>query len=265
MKQSLEEKIKKSKRVIRKALKKFPTDKIVVAWTGGKDSTLIIWLVLQVCQKNKLPLPTAMFIDEGDVFKEMIVFVKKWSQEWKLKVDFAQNTDVINQVKKIGDPVDVKKLSQRNQRELGKLGFKEKSFPFEPESYIGNHLMKTVAMNIYLEKHGTQALMTGIRWDEQPARANETFFSPRKDPDHVRVHPILHFDERNVWQAIHNLNIPYAELYESGFRSLGAKGTTGKASDTPDWKQDLNQTTEREGRHQDKEKIMARLRQLGYM
>lgn len=264
-KKPLSEKIEKSMAVIRQAFEKFPSKKIVLGWTGGKDSTLILWLILKVCRKNKFPLPRAMFINEGHVFEEMVDFVKKWSKKWGVKVDFTQNDNVLKQAKKVGDPVKVKKLNRRNQEELKKLGFKGAEFPFEPESYIGNHLMKTVVMNLYLEKHKMKALITGIRWDEQEARANETYFSPRKDPDHTRIHPILHFRERDVWQATHQLNIPYVKLYKAGYRSLGAKGTTKKPSDIPAWEQDLEKTTERIGRRQDKEKIMERLRKLGYM
>ena len=265
MNRSLSKKIAKSMQVISQAFENFPHNKIVLAWTGGKDSTLITWLTVKVCEKNSFLKPRAMFINEGDVFEEMIDFVKKWGKKWEIKVDFVSNNNVLKQVKKIGDPVYVKKLSQRNQEELKKLGFKGKKFPFEPESYLGNHLMKTVAMNMYLEKHGIRALITGIRWDEQEARAKETYFSPRKGPDHTRVHPILHFRERDVWQAIHQLDIPYVELYKKGFRSLGAKETTEKLLDIPAWEQDLERTRERAGRRQDKEKIMERLRQLGYM
>ena len=261
----IEDKIEKSVKVIREAFERFPHDKIVLAWTGGKDSTLILWLMMEVCKRNDFPLSKLMFINEGHLFDEMVDFVKEWSKEWDLEVAFVQNDDVLKQVKSVGDPVHVDKLSPRNQQELEKLGFKGKQFPFEPESYIGNHLMKTVAMNMYLKKQKVEALITGIRWDEQEARANETYFSPRKDPDHVRVHPILHFRERDVWEATHQLGIPYVKLYEEGYRSLGAKGTTEKPSDTPAWEQDLEHTTERVGRRQDKEKIMERLRKLGYM
>ncbi len=261
----IESKIEQSMKLIRQAFERFPHDKIALAWTGGKDSTLILWLMMEVCKKNSFPFSKVMFINEGHVFEEMLDFVNKWSEEWAIKVDFVQNDDVLKQVKKVGDPVYVDKLSKKNQQELKKLGFEGKQFPFEPESYIGNHLMKTVAMNIYLEKQKVEALITGIRWDEQDARANESYFSPRKDPDHVRVHPILHFRERDVWEATHQLGIPYTKLYEEGYRSLGAKGTTEKPSDVPAWEQDLEHTTEREGRRQDKEKIMERLRKLGYM
>jgi phosphoadenosine phosphosulfate reductase len=46
---------------------------------------------------------------------------------------------------------------------------------------------------------------------------------------------------------------------------LGAKTTSLKSSDIPAWDQDLENTEERAGRRQDKEKAMARLRKLGYM
>jgi phosphoadenosine phosphosulfate reductase len=261
----IESKIEKSMKVIRQAFEKFPHDKIVLAWTGGKDSTLILWLTMEVCRKNTFPVPKTVFINEGHVFEEMVDFVEKWSKEWEVTVDFVQNDDVLKQVNSVGDPVHVDRLSRRNQQELKRLGFEGEKFPFEPESYIGNHLMKTVALNMYLEKQEAEALITGIRWDEQEARADETYFSPRKDPDHARVHPILHFRERDVWEATHQLGIPYVRLYEAGYRSLGAKGTTEKPSDVPAWEQDLEHTTERVGRRQDKEKIMERLRKLGYM
>ncbi|NIT03498.1 hypothetical protein GTO10_00975, partial [Candidatus Saccharibacteria bacterium] len=45
-KASLKEKVEKAKEVIRAAYERFPHDKIVLAWTGGKDSTLILWLIL---------------------------------------------------------------------------------------------------------------------------------------------------------------------------------------------------------------------------
>ena len=46
---------------------------------------------------------------------------------------------------------------------------------------------------------------------------------------------------------------------------MGAKTTTVKASDIPAWNQDLENTEERGGRRQDKEKAMERMRKVGYM
>ncbi len=265
---SIEHKIALSQWIIKQAYQLFDHKKICLAWTGGKDSTLILWLTLQVVKKEGYSLPHIMFINEGQVFPEIQAFVKTWGKKWRLKISEVKNSDVLKQVKKIGDTVVVSRLDKRNQQEVRRLGYKKVSFPFEPESYVGNHLMKTVAMNRYLEKSGFAAVITGIRWDEQKARSTETYFSKRGDkftPTHTRIHPILHFSEKEVWQATLKYKIPFCELYKQGYRSLGAKGTTHKADNKPAWEQDFQRIPERSGRRQDKEGLMENLRKLGYM
>ncbi|PSQ43668.1 nodulation protein, partial [Halobacteriales archaeon QS_9_68_42] len=171
-------------------------------------------------------------------------------------------------------------------------------FPFLLDTYVGNHLLKTVALNDTLESEGIDGIISGIRWDEQEARADETFFSPRHDPDiyppHDRVQPILQFDESDVWDAfwfyvvpeaveeypddgyvpaeyddlpndLTHEDIPVSPKYFAGFRSLGSEISTEKSDEEPAWLQDLDNTTERAGRAQDKEDLMERLRDLGYM
>ncbi|MBI5195612.1 MAG: phosphoadenosine phosphosulfate reductase family protein [Nitrospirae bacterium] len=261
----IEEKIAQSKKVIKEAIEKFGPEKIAVAWTGGKDSTIMTWLFSEACKELSVPMPKCMFIDEGYVFEEIWDVVNKLKKEWNLNVVIAKNTDVSDKAKNVGDIVKVSSLNERNRAEIVKLGFEEAEFPFEPESYVGNHLMKTVAMNMFLENHGIQALATAIRWDEQTARVAEGYFSPRSNPPHTRVQPILHFKERDIWNTIHEYKIPFCVLYYQGYRSLGAKGSTVKMSDIPAWEQDLENTTERAGRGQGKEEIMGKLRDLGYM
>ena len=262
---TLEEKMEHSQEVIREAIRKFSRDRLFLAWTGGKDSTTMLWLYREVCRELEQPMPRAMFIDEGHVFEEILELVDRVKIEWNVELCVVKNTDVSDKARKVGDLIRVADLNERNQKEIEKLGFNEDVFPFEPESFVGNHLMKTVAMNVFMEKNDVQALSTAIRWDEQDARVEEDYFSPRTDPDHTRVHPILHFKERDVWNTIHHHSIPFCSLYYQGYRSLGAKGSTTKTSDIPAWEQDLENTTERAGRGQDKEEIMAQLRSSGYM
>jgi phosphoadenosine phosphosulfate reductase len=261
----IEEKIDFSKEVIKDAIGRFGHEKIALAITGGKDSTTLLWLFRNVCNELSIPVPKCMFIDEGDVFSEILDFVETLKRQWNLDIVIAKNTDVTGKAKKIGDIIKVKDLNELNRQELININFNGDEFPFEPESYIGNHLMKTVSMKMFIQEHGIAALATAIRWDEQEARKKEDYFSPRSNPDHYRIHPILHFKERDIWDAIHTHHIPYCILYTQGYRSLGAKSTTYKNSDIPAWQQDLEHTTERSGRGQDKELIMEKLRDLGYM
>ena len=155
-----------------------------------------------------------------------------------------------------------------------------------------------MALNDAIEEHDVDGILSGVRWDEQEARADETFFSPRHDPDiyppHDRIQPILQFAERDVWDAFWNYvvpdtvadfpddgyvptgaddlpndltaaDIPVSPKYFAGFRSLGSEVSTKKSDDVPAWLQDLDNTVERAGRAQDKEDLMERLRDLGYM
>ncbi len=261
----LEEKIEQSKRVIKEAFERFGSEKMAIAWTGGKDSTTLTWLFREVCRETGKKMPMCMFIDEGDVFDEIWDIVNKVKKEWGIDVRVAKNTDVSSKAQTLGDIIKVSELNERNRKEIEKIGFEGEEFPFEPESFVGNHLMKTVAMNMFLEDNGIEALATAIRWDEQSARVEEDYFSLRENPPHTRVQPLLHFRERDIWNNIHKNKIPFCELYKYGYRSLGAKSTTYKNSDIPAWEQDLENTIERAGRGQDKEEVMDKLRSLGYM
>jgi phosphoadenosine phosphosulfate reductase len=262
---SLDDKIERSKTIIKESLSRFLHDEFYVAWTGGKDSTTMLWLFLEACKECGSIMPGAMFIDEGSVFDEIWEFVERIKNEWRIDIKIAKNSDVSDKAKHIGDLIRVAELNERNRKEIERLGYTEEHFPFEPESFVGNHLMKTVAMNVFLEERSVKALATAIRWDEQEARIKEEFFSYREEPEHTRVQPILHLKERDIWTIIQTYNLPFCPLYYQGYRSLGAKGSTTRMSDIPAWEQDLENTPERSGRGQEKEAIMNQLRSLGYM
>jgi phosphoadenosine phosphosulfate reductase len=263
--------VEKSKEVVREALQRFKPDELAITWTGGKDSTTTLWIIRQVCSEDKIKLPRVMTIDEYDSFEEIHDFMSKWSREWQLDLEWCRNDDVIRAAGgKIGAPVEVSGLSERNRAELKRIGYEEATFPFEAESYVGNHLMKTVAFNEFIERHAVKGIFQGLRRDEQPARAQDEYFEHRPAaqlvPEHTRIKPILHFSERDIWDNIMVNKIPYCVLYEKGYRSLGASTTSQIASPgVPAWEQDLEHTVERAGRRQDKEQMMDRLRKLGYM
>lgn len=266
----LYKKIEDTKKIIAEALDRFAIEDLAIAWTGGKDSTLLLYLVRKVCAEKGVSVPKCFCIDEGDMFDEVRDFIADVSDRWGLDVEFIHNDDVSEAAGgELGASVKVSDLNKRNRREIERLGYTEDEFNYEPESFVGNHLMKTVTLNKYLEENDVQAFFEGIRWDEQGAREDETYFSPRPateySPEHVRICPILHFTERDVWDATFELDVPICPLYKQGYRSLGARVTTSKTSDLPAWEQDLENTNERGGRRQDKEGLMEKLRNLGYM
>jgi phosphoadenosine phosphosulfate reductase len=298
---SIEDKIEKAIDVTRIGLEQY--DNPAVMWTGGKDSTLTLYFVKEVARRYDLEVPPTVFIDHYQHFDEIIDFVRRWADEWDLEVVWARNEDVGDYVDdhglEPGDDVPVAELSEHNRHHVRNiLEYEEETFPFLLDTYVGNHLLKTVALNDTLESAGIDGVVSGVRWDEQEARADETFFSPRHDPDiyppHDRIQPILQFDERAVWDAfwgyvvpdtvegypddgyvpqsaddlpngLTQADIPVSPKYFAGFRSLGSEVSTEKSDEEPAWLQDVENTTERAGRAQDKEDLMERLRDLGYM
>ena len=298
---TVEEKVEKAIEVTRKGLEEYENP--VVMWTGGKDSTLTLYFIKEVAEEFGYDLPTAVFIDHFQHFDAIHDFVDHWADEWDLEVVYAENDDVGDYVEaeglEPGDDIPIAELSDHNQHHVREiLEYEEDSFPFLLDTYVGNHLLKTVALNDALEELDADGVISGVRWDEQEARADETFFSPRHDPDiyppHDRIQPILQFDERAVWdtfwqivvpetvegypddgyipegaedlpEGITQEDIPVSPKYFAGFRSLGSEISTEKSDEDPAWLQDLESTTERAGRAQDKEDLMERLRDLGYM
>jgi phosphoadenosine phosphosulfate reductase len=266
----LARKVADSLKIVGEAFDRYAVDDLAVAWTGGKDSTLVLYLVREVCIERGIPIPKCFCIDEGDMFDEVRQFLTQIGEEWGVNVEIIHNEDVSKAAGgELGASVKVSDLNERNRREIERLGYEEDEFSYEPESFVGNHLMKTAALNRYLEEHAVQGFFEGIRWDEQGAREDESYFSPRAatpySPEHMRICPILHFTEREVWEATFAHGLPICSLYKQGYRSLGARITTHRISDLPAWEQDLENTNERGGRRQDKEGLMKRLRDLGYM
>ncbi|MHB8276064.1 MAG: phosphoadenosine phosphosulfate reductase family protein [Candidatus Humimicrobiaceae bacterium] len=270
-KKELEEKIAKSKEIVREAFNKFEHKNLAITWTGGKDSTLTLWIIRQTCLEDKIAIPKVITIDEGDAFPEIHEILTKYEKEWNLDMEWCINKDVYDAAGGVlGADVEVEKLSQANQKEIReRLEYPGDKFPFEAESWIGNHLMKTVVFNDFVKRNNVKGMFMGIRWDEQAARAKDEYFVLRPadshTPEHTRIQPILHFMERDIWDTTLTFNIPYCSLYKQGYRSLGAATTSVKLSDIPAWDQDLENTVERAGRRQDKEEAMERLRKLGYM
>ena len=221
--------------------------------------------------EDNIELPHVITIDEGDAFTEITDLLIKISKKWNIDLKWLCNFDVLRaSMSKLGNTVKVEDLNERNQAELKRIGFEEDSFLFEAESYAGNHLMKTVVLNQFIEENNIKALFMAVRWDEHPARKDDKYFTKKEGghlmPEHTRIAPILHFTERDIWDNMKLHNLPYCSLYEIGYRSLGVRTTSNPMEvGVPAWQQDLENTIERAGRRQDKEKAMGRLRKLGYM
>ena len=253
--------------VIREAYRHFRH--MAVLWSVGKDSTTLLWLARKAFF-GKLPCPV-LHIDTGHKFPEIYRFRDRYAAEWGLDLRIARNETA---------------LAQGVGPATGK--------------FACCAALKTDALRQAMARFQFQALLLGIRRDEHGVRAKERYFSPRdgafrwdyrnqppemwdqykrcaEDGTHLRVHPLLHWRELDVWRYVRREGMPVNDLYfardGARYRSIGC-GTccapvASKAAGLDDIVAELEatRTAERSGRAQDKESAhtMQKLRSLGYM
>ena len=221
----LNQKTSLSIEIIKEAYDRFG-DKIGIAFTGGKDSSVLLDLTRRAFG-GKIPFKV-ITIDTSAEFPEIKEFIEKLKQGWGFDL-----------------------LTYSNKEAL------KANYPIAKDKADCCNTLKTVPLKQSIKDLHLKAMFTGIRKDENEARADEIYFSKRKDPHHFRVHPILHFTEKDIWDYIKLNNLPYCSLYEQGYRSIDCAPCTQKT--TMD-----KSIAERSGRSQDKEAAMDKLRRLGY-
>ena len=242
-------------------------NKIALLWSLGKDSNVMIWLARKAFF-GRVPFP-AMHVDTGKKFPEMYAFRDQYSKEW--------NLDLILEYCPPIESID----------------------PTLPPA-ARSAARKTEGLKLALAKHGFDGVIAGIRRDEEPTRAKERVFSPRgaegiwdvrdQPPEfwnhfnasppkgaHLRIHPILHWTESDIWAYTRRENIPIIPLYLSKngkrYRSLGDADITSPISsdagtiDEIIAELDSTKIPERSGRAMDHEAedSFERLRSDGYL
>jgi sulfate adenylyltransferase subunit 2 len=241
--------------------------RIALLWSLGKDSNVVIFLARKAFF-GRVPFPV-MHVDTGKKFPEMYAFRERYAAEWglDLKIEPCPPVELI-------DP----------------------TLPPAARSAA----RKTEGLKRALEKYGFDGVIAGIRRDEEPTRAKERVFSPRgrdggwdvrdQPPEfwdhfnaapssgaHMRIHPLLHWSELDVWAYTKREDIPTIPLYFARdgkrYRSLGDRDITfpvaSSAASIDDIIRELQATKipERAGRKMDHEAEDAfeRLRRDGYL
>ncbi|HMR32317.1 MAG TPA: sulfate adenylyltransferase subunit CysD [Geminicoccaceae bacterium] len=251
--------------ILREAFAKL--DKLAILWSLGKDSNVVLWL----CRKaffGHVPFPV-MHVDTERKFPEMYAFRDRYAEEWGL-----------NFIRELCPPLEAT----------------DPTLP--PASRAAAR--KTLGLKDAIAKHGFKGLILGIRRDEEAIRAKERYFSPRDEsgvwnlkdqppefwgqymtsfPEgtHVRVHPLLHWTEVDIWRYTKRESIPVIDLYfaRNGkrYRSLGDQDITSPIAseastlDAIIAELETTKVPERSGRAMDHESedSFERLRSAGYM
>ena len=190
----------------------------VMLYSVGKDSSVMLHLALKAFFPAKPPFPL-LHIDTTWKFREMISFRDRVAAEKGMDLLVHTNED----------------------------GIDKNVNPFDTSPTAYTHMMKTMALRQALDKFGFDAAFGGGRRDEEKSRSKERIFSFRDskhtwDPksqrpemwrtyntrvnrgESIRVFPLSNWTELDVWQYIHQENIPVVPLYLAKRRPTVRRG-----------------------------------------
>jgi phosphoadenosine phosphosulfate reductase len=223
--QSLQDKLELSRQRLAYILQDFGPQDILLAWSGGKDSTLLLAIFLQLWPEEvqAVSAPKVVSLDTGCKFPEVIQFRDKLAKKWGLQLLLAKPEVDLDNYPLARDPVQC--CLELKIRPLQKV----------------------------IQEQGARVLLTGTRHDEAPSRQGKPWLE-EKDPGYLQANPILHWSEMDVWAWHQITGQEYCALYDQGYRSLGCMPCTHQADSGP----------ERQGRNQEKEAQMQILSSLGY-
>ena len=77
--------------------------------------------------------------------------------------------------------------------------------------------------DLYKERGGTgRTVLTGIRHQESSNRSHRKIYEQDyKDNTKWFCHPIIDWDDSEIWEYIHNHKLPYCKLYDEGWKRIG--------------------------------------------
>jgi len=189
-------------------------EKPVMLYSIGKDSSVMLHLALKAFHPARPPFPF-LHVDTTWKFREMIRFRDETVRRLGLELLVHSNQD----------------------------GLAQGIGPFTHGSAVHTDVMKTQALRQALDKYGFDAAFGGARRDEEKSRAKERIFSFRSaqhrwDPkrqrpelwqvynarkhkgESLRVFPLSNWTELDIWQYIHQQNIPIVPLYFAAKRPV---------------------------------------------
>ena len=189
----------------------------VMLYSIGKDSSVMLHLAMKAFHPSRPPFPL-LHVDTTWKFREMIEFRDRRAAELGIDLIVHINED----------------------------GVKEGIGPFSHGSAVHTDVMKTQALKQALDRYGFDAAFGGARRDEEKSRAKERVFSFRSaghrwDPknqrpelwqlyngrvrkgESIRVFPLSNWTELDIWQYIHQEEIPIVPLYFAKKRPVVAR------------------------------------------
>ena len=234
----LKVKINKSLQVIRHWYEAHD-GKVYVAFSGGKDSTVMLHLV-----RSLYPEVKAIFCDTGLEYPELKAFVKQTpnTEVIRPEMSFVQVVDkygyavvnknvsmAISRYRNTTDPIqkEYRMYGTKNGQFIGKAGVIPEKWRFlvnAPFKISGQccDAMKKIPFHKYENETGLKPFI-GLMASESDSR--KVYYMKNGcnsfDSKYPKSLPIGFWEEENIWEYIRKFKVPYCSIYDTGVDRTG--------------------------------------------
>lgn len=230
--------------MIRTTITKYGEENFYLSFSGGKDSTILHWLIDEALPGNKIP---RVFINTGIEYLKIVDFVKKLAEKDDRFVIIAPSKPINKILEKYGYPFKSKEHStklhewQRGNREtksikkyLSGSSFQcpkqllyqfSDNFDLKVSQYCCQKLKKEPAKK-WSKENNKSITITGMRREEGGQRTNLGCILTDKSGKLKKFHPLVVVtDEWEDW-LVKEKNIKLCELYLEpyNFKRTGCVG-----------------------------------------
>lgn len=234
--------------IIRDTIKKYGEENFYISFSGGKDSTVLHYLVDLAIPDNKIP---RVFINTGIEYNDIVSFVKSFAEKDNRFIIIAPSRNVKQTLEQYGYPFKSKEHSlkvgkyQDGSRAVSILKYKNRNYDdnsrfqcpkilqYQYEDSFKIKLsdkccykLKKEPIHKWEKENKRSIAMTGMRKDEGGQRANIAGCITTRGSKVVKFHPLLVVSEEWENEFITKNNIQLCKLYYSpyNFTRTGCKG-----------------------------------------
>jgi phosphoadenosine phosphosulfate reductase len=174
--------------------------KIAQSTSLGAEDQVLTDMICSIDNKTRI-----FSLDTGRLFQETYDLIEKTNTQYNINIEiyFPDRKKVEEMVREKGINLFYRSIENRKQC---------------------CYLRKIEPLNRALK--GVEAWISGIRKDQTVSRFYTKLVEWDETHKMIKINPLLKWTEKQVWEYLKENNVPYNELHDKGFSSIGCQPCT---------------------------------------